>query len=1088
MQRVRDALHAQEQQTKMRDSALSNAAFMAKQGDKKKAPHTHNHTKQDAECRHCGKTNHTADKCWRAHPDKAPPGVRAALKTGSTPPKAPGKRVNEAFMTSTGTVSASDTTIWYVDSGCSKHICRDRAAFVKFDSHNEHITIGKQGATVSACGVGVVRVYVEGGGTTDPIDLTEVFYVPECLRNLFSVGYACTKGANITFMGAICTIKGAHGNVVARAKMQSNNIYVLNTSLASAYAMTAEVKHSIDPVFALWHDRLAHIGVERMRLMQGMVIGMGKLKITHDNLQCVPCSRGKQKSKPIKSDGRALSKLHLELVHTDVCGPMSTPSIGGANYFALFVDDASRKVWVAFLQRKSDLLEKFKQVYHTLVNTKGKIITLRCDNGGEYTSTNFTNFCRGVGVVLSYTAPNTPQQNGVAERKIGAVVSMARCMLQRASLSSKFWAEAIAYAVHICNRIPTKLLRVTPDEHWYGEKPSVTHLRTFGCPAQVLIEQQHTKKMDSRSRECIYLGPAGDGAGNRFYNQATNAIFKSRNADFFETKMASKYFINQITNSPVEGTFFIYTGGYTSSDDEDEDHVEGAVQKRKDAPAPVGQPTTVQPLRFLASTLGDVGDARSHPSLPPSLAKQDVGVISSPASLQRPGIVSPALSPPSASPETTSTGDSDGEEDKPVLTEGVWRSGRVCTRLRQFWLNNKLVNNSTLIMKCMMTALLPEPTTLNAALQLSEAHHWTQAVAAEMKVLADNGTYQLVPLPAGRKAVSTKWVFKCKLDADGNVDRYKAHLVAKGFAQKHSLDYEETFAPVAKMNSIRIILAIAAANSHAVHQMDVNNAYLNGVIDVNIYMKQLPGHISSEHPKWVCKLPKGLYSLKQAGCIWYFVVHKHLLKRKFTQLYTDPCVFTRVTDRGRVTIRLYVDDFVIAGEMATITEIKQQLEEKFSVKDLGLAKHLVGLQVQQMAHGIMLTVSTYVQQMIELLSMQDANAVIVPLSGGDTKNLATDAKPCDATNYRGIIGKLMYVIVGTRPNIAYAVGMLGRHAANPTQHYLYIAKHVVHYLIGTQNAYLFFPYTNGEINIQGYVDSDWGSDLQSRKSTRGYVF
>ena len=183
----------------------------------------------------------------------------------------------------------------------------------------------------------------------------------------------------------------------------------------------------------------------------------------------------------------------------------------------------------------------------------------------------------------------------------------------------------------------------------------------------------------------------------------------------------------------------------------------------------------------------------------------------------------------------------------------------------------------------------------------------------EFSSLRSNNTWTLCQLPKGRRAIGTKWVYKTKLKGNGDIDRLKAPLVAKGFTQKKRTDFDETFAPVARTTSVRVIFAIAAAENFILEQLDVDSAYLNGLIDKEIYMAQPQGYVDAEHPTWVCRLNKSLYGLKQAGRIWNDVAHSYVMELEFTHSNADPCVYVRTTQERKLILGLYVDDFILAG-------------------------------------------------------------------------------------------------------------------------------------------------------------------------------
>ncbi|MCO5572500.1 hypothetical protein L7F22_026255 [Adiantum nelumboides] len=252
---------------------------------------------------------------------------------------------------------------------------------------------------------------------------------------------------------------------------------------------------------------------------------------------CEGCVLGKIHRFAFSQNGSIRATQKLQLVHSDVCGPMRMPYVGNSLYFVTFIDDFSRFCWVYPLKAKSDVFAIFQHYVSMVENEIGrKVQTLRTDRGGEYMSGAFKDFLGNKGIKHQCTMPYTPQLNGVAERKNKSLMEMARCMLKAKSLPHKLWMEAVACAAHVLNRCPTRALKnITPYESWYDRKPSVSYLRVFGCLAYAHIPQQLRGKLDDKAVKCIFVGYSSGSKGYRLYNPATNKIFESRDVIFVKT-------------------------------------------------------------------------------------------------------------------------------------------------------------------------------------------------------------------------------------------------------------------------------------------------------------------------------------------------------------------------------------------------------------------------------------------------------------------------------------------------------------------------------------------------------------------------
>ena len=354
-----------------------------------------------------------------------------------------------------------------------------------------------------------------------------------------------------------------------------------------------------------------------------------------------------------------------------------------------------------------------------------------------------------------------------------------------------------------------------------------------------------------------------------------------------------------------------------------------------------------------------------------------------------------------------------------------------------------------------------EPSSYTEAMSTPDAAQWRAAIDSELDSLKRTGTWTLTPLAAGRQAIGSRWVLRIKRKADGTVDKYKARLVAKGYAQKAGTDYDETFAPVAKFTSIRMLLALAAHHDFEIHQMDVKTAFLNGDLDVDIYMEQPEGYSTSApgDQRLVCKLQKALYGLKQAGRARNEKMVDALLQLHFTPLDSDSCVFVHRGDSYVMFIALYVDDLLIfSSSLPRLIHLKRKLSELFEMTDMGEAHYILGLTItrDRSARQLCLSQQEYVRRVVERYGMTKCNPASTPLTTGTvlSKHNCPSTPPATPVTihghtYASVVGALMYAMLGTRPDLAYSVGCLSRFNSNPGAPHVAALKHVLRYLAGT---------------------------------------
>ena len=412
--------------------------------------------------------------------------------------------------------------------------------------------------------------------------------------------------------------------------------------------------------------------------------------------------------------------------------------------------------------------------------TRSIIGTLRTDRGGEFTSQIFQTFCDQHGIKCHLTAPYSPQQNGVVERRNRTLMEMTRSMMKHMSVPSYLWGEAVRHSMYLINRVATRTLKLqTPYECYKKKKPNVGHLRVFGCVCYAKNEAPHLRKLDDRSRELVHLGIDPGSKAYRLYDPTNRRIVVSRDVIFIENQRWK--WNKKKTNESTVITFPM-----TSSEDTSDTVAEG--------------------------------DESEH------VSSDDEG-----------------------REETEET------EDHTFLRRSTRQTSRP-SYLEDYVLMFEIVEIERILL-----LINEEPWDWN------EAKHekvWRESCEDEIASIKKNKTWTLVELPAGCKAIGLKWVFKVKRNVDGSISKYKARLVAKGYVQRHGIDYEEVFAPVARIETVRVIIALAASNGWEVHHLDVKTAFLHGDLAEEVYVSQPDGFKKRGSEDKVYKLHKALYFIK----------------------------------------------------------------------------------------------------------------------------------------------------------------------------------------------------------------------------------
>ncbi|KAI3758794.1 hypothetical protein L6452_06366 [Arctium lappa] len=361
---------------------------------------------------------------------------------------------------------------------------------------------------------------------------------------------------------------------------------------------------------------------------------------------------------------------------------------------------------------------------------------------------------------------------------------------------------------------------------------------------------------------------------------------------------------------------------------------------------------------------------------------------------------------------------------------------------------------------------------------------WQEAMAKEFAALEANHTWKLVPLPEGKRAIGCKWVFKTKFKQDGTIERYKARLVAQGFTQRANEDYFETFSPVVKFTTIRCIVALAVKKQWNIHQLDINNAFLHGDLNEEVYMKRPKGMLCS-NPNFVCKLEKSLYGLKQASRQWYSKLSEALKSKGFLHSKNDYSLFLKKTASSFTIVAVYVDDVIVTGDTnSEIDNLKTFLHDTFKIKDLGQLNYFLGLEFLRGDNGMFLTQKKYLTELLQEYGIVSSEGVTTPLPC-HLKLIPDMPHPLDdPSKYRQLVGKLNF-LVHTRPDLAFSVQYLSQFNQNPSRAHWDAVIHVLKYLKAFDSYGLFFN-NKEDFSLGAYCDSDWASCPFSRRSVSGY--
>lgn len=844
-----------------------------------------------------------------------------------------------------------------LDSGCTDHLVMPSLKQCMMDiqdiEHPVKIKVAN-GAELVAKQKGTVKLY-KGDVKVN----LEALIVPDLTFNLLSVKKVVSSGKRVTFSGTGALIEDDKGLRVECNT--SGKLFMVDFTTGKVEkCCTAEVED-------LWHKRLGHLNRNSLRLM-GLPVSA---KV------CDSCRQGKANRQPFPSRTLPRSGKIGELLHTDVGGPVTTPTHNGERFFQTITDDYSHFCVVYLLKTKAEAAENLINYARQLESQFGTNCTsrVRCDNGGEFSSSKLKSFCTAKGIRLEYTAPYSPQMNGVSERLNRTLLDKVRAMFVETDLPKYLWGEAIRTAAYQLNRCPTAALNGEVPAKLFLGVVDLSKLRIFGAKAwAVKLPQRDKLAPRATPARMVGYGPSG----YRVWDPSTDKVRVSRDVTFDEADV---------------------------------------LYREEEQPGP-------------QTKWGEELEGRNS---------------NQQTSLER----------------TYSTGESEDEfhgfEDENVQPLQR-RSNRKSIKPKHLE-NYELYATYCLLSEC-------NPQSYEEAVQESE--EWQTAIQKELDAHIRFQTWTTAKPPKDVKPIETKWIFHTKQDGTK-----KARLVAKGFQVDGT---EQVYAPVAKMPTIRLALSYSLQKDWSVKQLDVPTAFLNGILDSEVYIFQPKGVKGNQK---VLKLQRALYGLRESPRCWNQRFNEFATMCNLRRSNFDACLYIG----ENVWLVVWVDDILLLGEKVKIGEVTEQLKKEFGAKDMGDLQCFIGTEISVEENRMEMCQQKLIKKILRRFNLQECKSSPTPME--DTVFFGDEREVVDVP-YRELVGSLTYLSQMSRPDITFATSYLSRFLDQPTRLLWNVAKRVLRYVSGTIGKKLVYKKCPEESSrVITYADADWGGDKVDRKSVSG---
>jgi hypothetical protein len=1014
----------------------------------------------DITCHNCKKPGHKKADCW----------AKGGGKEGQGPKQKKGKSTAKSETATVAAVDDDDKEMFAftctsdfanvaeaiqvpksrlgtcIDSGASRVYSPDGTKFTNYKSIDRSITTA-DGRQLKAVGMGDLEIDMPNGSKITTMTFKNAIHAPQMAFTLISISRLDKAGYKVNFEKGMCKIVNPKGQTVATIPHSDGLYRVLGTKPAKSegYAAAASGKMSISEA----HRKLGHLayGAVSHAISKGYITGI-ELDTSSKPEFCDACAKAKAARQPFPKESKTRATKYGERVHWDLWGPATVKSLNGNFYVAARIDDATRETKLYFQNKKSQTVDSYK-LDEAFIETQtgNRIKVVRSDRGGEFQAQQLINHQNQRGTVREFTVHDSPPQNGVAERGMRTRAERARALLLASGLPRFLWQEAMQHATWIQNRCPTQALDgKTPYEMIHKKKPNLAGIQEFGAAAYV--KDLTAGKLDARAKVGRFVGYDSESKGFRIYWPEKRSVSVERNVVFNENDVRNNSSTVTITEALSEGEkeiekFIQYPDNHVENLEKTDN-----IQVDEPDPKPNSIPFPEVPDKN-SETVEEDEDQEPHER--PQRSAKFKGTYK--------GMVAAVT----AIVEDTS----DEDIFNCFLPPDIAAVGHVGS----------------------------DPKTLDEALRGPNAKEWQTALDYEIGQLEKLGTWVVEDLPPGQTAIPCSEVVKVKRGPSGEVQSYRVRIVAGGHRQVEGVNYTETFSAAAKMPTVRAVLANAAHQDWEIEHVDVKSAYLNAPLKETIYMKAPRGVLKHGQEGKVLRLLKGLYGLKQAGRGWYLEMTRVFLKElDFKRSAIDHSVYYRRVGDEHTIVAVATDDMVVASKRAEDAErFKSEIKKFWEITDHGPIKWFLGFEIKRdrESRSISINQRAYIEGMVEKFRLSNARPVSTPMEPGIQFSIDQCPSTINQTNrmhgvpYSEAIGSVLWPVVVSRPDAAFAVGILSQFIQNPGQAHWEGVKRVINYLGSTKDLWLTFGGKNA--SVEGFCDADWGSQ-KHRHSISGFSF